>query len=253
MAKEDIGPKLNVSYLTLRRMIGILGLALPAILIFVNILLHGSEKAWQSSISHYYFSSGTVIFTGILISFGLLLISYRGYDPDPKLGERVSDNRWTNIAGVMALIVALVPTTPDERVIFPLSPNAHSESTLSLLHLAASASFFLIMGWVFLVKFTLMSPEARAARTNQQLKRDQLRSQIYTICAYGIWAGLVFCLVVFTMEDNGRLPHVLNEFGILIGEIIMLVFLGVGWLVKSDSFNDIISRMANKNTSEEPV
>ena len=250
MTQEDTGPKLNVSYLTLRRMIGILGLALPVMLILVNIVLHGTDKAWQSSISHYYFSSGTVIFTGILISFGLLLVSYRGYDPDPNLGERVSDNRWTNVAGVMALIVALIPTKPDDRVIFPLSPNAHYESALSLIHLGAAASFFLIMGWVFLVKFTLMSPEAKAERTFSQLKRDELRSRIYKTCAYGIWAGLLFCLVVFLMEDKGRLPYVLNEYGILIGEIIMLIFLGVGWLVKSDSLNDIILRMVNE---EAPV
>jgi hypothetical protein len=80
----DIKKDMLYSYYRIRKIIGILGIALP-ILIFT---FHGELL---SSISHYYYPKSAVFFIAILFAFGLLLISYKGYEKD-KDTEKLSDN-----------------------------------------------------------------------------------------------------------------------------------------------------------------
>lgn len=67
--------KLHNSQYRLRKAMGILGIALP-------ILLLLNHNSLLSSMSHYYYTSASVFFIGILTAFGLILFTYEGYPLD---------------------------------------------------------------------------------------------------------------------------------------------------------------------------
>lgn len=99
MQKQEI----QHSEYRIRKLIGLLGLSLP-------FLLPLSEGKLLSSMSHYYYLSfSSLLFIIILSSFGLFLISYKGYKID-KTTEKISDDWLTNIGGIAALIVVFIPT-----------------------------------------------------------------------------------------------------------------------------------------------
>jgi hypothetical protein len=69
---------LVVSYLSVRRAIGGIGLALPVILGPVGWLVFGIEI--QDNISSYYHTVLRDVFVGAMCAIGIFLFCYRGYD-----------------------------------------------------------------------------------------------------------------------------------------------------------------------------
>ena len=140
----------------IRLLIGTLGILLPVALIIAK----GSVLA---SISHYYYNNvASLIFIIILSAFGLLLPSYKGYRIDPKT-EIISGDFITNIGGLAALLVVIIPTSCDgsgSTVIDGLCGNGlepllgHLNSTKNIIHLVAAVIFMLTMGWMSSFKFT---------------------------------------------------------------------------------------------------
>ncbi len=91
------------SYLFLRKGIGIIGVALPFVLIIGAIILdHHLELSY--SLSAYYYSVMGSVFVGSLWAIGIFLICYQ-YDH--------LDNIVSNIAGICVIGVSLFPTTRD--------------------------------------------------------------------------------------------------------------------------------------------
>ena len=81
----------------IRKLIGTLGLLLP-------IVLPIAKGEFLASISHYYYHTlSSLIFIIILSSFGLFLLSYRGYKIDTST-EKISDDFLTNIGSEKKLI-----------------------------------------------------------------------------------------------------------------------------------------------------
>lgn len=85
---------LVLSYLDLRKAIGILGIALPFVLVVGKFLFDGPGT--QPSISDYYYASMRDVFVGIRCAIGVFLMSYRGYE------------RKDNIAGILPVYLPLV-------------------------------------------------------------------------------------------------------------------------------------------------
>ena len=84
MRAPRAGPMIVVSYLTLRRAIGILGIALPIILFTWGML---AEHRWLDTISAYYSLRARDALVGCLCTIGCFLFTYHGHDhhdnPDP--------------------------------------------------------------------------------------------------------------------------------------------------------------------------
>jgi hypothetical protein len=74
-----------------------------------SVLIAGfGAPCWQGSISAYYFTAAHTVFVGSLCALGILLISYRG--------SKDSEDILLDLAGIMAFVVAMVPTTRPEKI-----------------------------------------------------------------------------------------------------------------------------------------
>lgn len=69
-----------IDYLTLRKLVGYIGLCLPFALIIGKAVL--APGPLPPSISDYYFSVMRDVLVGALCAIGVFLITYRGYDKD---------------------------------------------------------------------------------------------------------------------------------------------------------------------------
>jgi len=196
-----------------RVIIGILGIALPFLLpIFQGEILN--------SISHYYYSRSAFFFHIVLFGFGLFLVSYRGYEKKNN-GEYISDNVITSFAGVMALIVVVVPTacelsgSVDELKYcenLQLTLVGHpTYNSLSLIHFISAGLFLFLMGLMSL-KFTMGKSHL---------------SWLYYTAAFVIF----LCLILLIISHLFKIK--LFDKSTFILESIAVLFFGIGWLVKS--------------------
>ena len=116
---------LVLSYLDIRKSLGILGLLLPVLLGPVGWLIFG--VGFQENMSSYYHTPLRDLFVGVMCSIGIFLFCYRGYD---------AIENWTaNLAALAAIGVAL----------FPMDPNSdplHQSTVLGYLHTLCGGTFF---------------------------------------------------------------------------------------------------------------
>ena len=212
------------SYLTIRKLIGTLGILLP-ILVYVG---HGELL---SSISHYYYTKSAVFFIAILTCFGLFLISYKGYEKAEN--EWLSDDIITRIGGFCALLVVLLPTTCFEDDCGQLSDIdlsngylfGHANKFVGIIHLVSAGIFLIAMGWMSINRFTKGS--------------HKLKNKFYKFCGYTVWASIGILIVLFALDallDNFSLP----TYSVYIFETIAVTAFGSSWLVKGKAIEDVI-------------
>lgn len=82
-----------------------LGMVAMVVLLAVSILYERTQApgCWQTSISAYHYTPVRSVFVGVLVAIGLCLIVIRGRDRWQDL--------FLNVAGMLAMVVALVPTS----------------------------------------------------------------------------------------------------------------------------------------------
>lgn len=116
---------LIISYLTLRKLIGSLGLLLSPLCIMIVLLGTGSV---EQSISAYYYTVMRDPIVATLTITGAFLLTYKGYD--------LKDNIVTSISGGSIIIVAIVPSA------FPI------------IHGISAVVFFLSIAYMSYFQFT---------------------------------------------------------------------------------------------------
>jgi hypothetical protein len=124
------------SYLYLRRAIGLIGLALPVVLIVGKQIVQGGDLI--GSLSGYYYTDLGNVFVGAMCAAGVFLLAYYGHD--------FIDNVASTVAGLGAIGLALFPTTPDRDV-------SSWDRTSGVLHLVFAAMFFLMLAYFCLRLF----------------------------------------------------------------------------------------------------
>lgn len=204
-----------ISYKVLRRFIGILGMALPVVLIAGGFLQKGNGI--QGSLSSYYHTNMQDVFVGILWAVGIFLISYKGYDP--------LDNWITNLSGLFAIGVALFPTTAGPGNsnllgVFQLKP--HISGTL---HLVWAFLFFFLLAFN---AFFLFTKTGDTTPGPQKIKRNR----VYRICGVLIMMSLAGIMVYMLFLQKTVLR---NWAPVLILEILALWAFGFSWLVKGET------------------
>lgn len=201
------------SYVILRNGIGVLGFALPIVMIVGGGLDH-----IQASLSAYYhyspdspgqYGAGTMrdLFVGMLCAIGAFLFFYRGH----SLQEDVA----LNIAGISAVLVALFP--------MDWPPGAAAATTTSAtLHSFAATVFFVMIAYVCIFRsrdtLCLLSDD----------RQQTLFERIYLL--FGILM-LATPATVALIEIYSRSTD--QGYSILIVETAGVFVFAAFWLVKS--------------------
>jgi hypothetical protein len=194
------------SYLFLRRAIGIIGMALPVVLIIGNL-------AWPpglllDSISSAYYTPLRGVLVGSAVALGVFLFSYRGYGPvDDVVGD---------IAGIGAVGLALFPTAPN-------SGASTDQVIVGDLHAAFSGLFF-----VSLVVFCLfLFPRTASGVPPTPAKRR--RNVVYRVTGVLIFVSVVLIGIVKVTSVAPSLHPLLWL------ETVAILAFGVAWAVKGEA------------------
>ena len=152
--------ELAVSYVFLRRAIGLIGSLLPIVLPLGYSITTG-HWLLLPSVSSYYNTDMRNPFVGALCAVGVFLICYRY--------ERW-DDVFATLAGAFAIGVAFCPPVPP-------NPSGLARTT-GVLHVVFAASFLVSMALMCWFLFTRSSvpPQERTAMKNN-------RNLIYRVCA----------------------------------------------------------------------
>jgi hypothetical protein len=202
---------LIISYMLLRKIIGILGTAFPFLLIFGALIIF--RTGLQSSISSYYYTGMGDVFVGILCVIGFFLLSYRGYEPIDKL--------MGDLACIFAVGVALFPTAPDNYV-------SGSAPIIGYIHLTFAVLFFITLIIFSIFLFTKTKPDQEPTRKKRH------RNRIYRICGY-IMSVCIVLMILYTVLPDSVVSPVKACNPIFWLEAVAVVSFGISWLVKGEA------------------
>jgi hypothetical protein len=209
----------------LRKTLGILGVLLPVLTIVFSLFgfkYFGTPIHIENISASHYFNS-YLFFEGILLSVGLFLIHYDGYD--------VGDKRLTTIAGIGAIIICLFPSPSSSysMITDPWNIIMLDQSITGILHIIGALVFFVCLFIMECFRFT---------KTTGVLTREKIiRNKIYTICG---WITLLGILLFVPIDSIPQIFHTkkisVGPFGFgMIGETISLWSFGISWLIKGEA------------------
>ncbi|MCW3071114.1 MAG: hypothetical protein JWO44_1004 [Bacteroidetes bacterium] len=204
--------QLIINYMILRKIVGLLGIALPFILLFYSLIM---KEGLQISISHYYHTDMRNIFVGTLCMVSVFLYSYKGFDHRDKITSR--------LACIFGLGVAFFPTT------FKTIGNCEASTNfIGYIHLACACGFFLSLTYYSLFLFT----ESDKKKTEQTLEK-RIRNIIYKICgSVMLICVVVIILYLFLPGLRCRFYHLKPVFW---SEAVALWAFGFSWFVKGEA------------------
>jgi succinate dehydrogenase/fumarate reductase cytochrome b subunit len=199
-----------------RRLIGWIGLLLPALLVVIAIERDGLAR-WRSleSISAYYYTGAVAAFVGMLVALALFLFTYRGFDnPHHKADRAVAI-----VAGLAALAVAFFPTAAPAGV----PPLSWWTRSTGVIHHAAAIVLFVMFAVFALWLFRL--------RKDGKTETTGWRNKLYLACG----AAIVACIAWAAYNGyTGR--------EIFVPESIALIAFSVSWLVKGYAVEALVSK-----------
>lgn len=196
---------------TVRRLrlgVGVLGMALPLIIVIGNAIVSG-EFTWLHSISGSYYTEMRDVFVGSLCAIGVFLICYRYARPDDILGT---------LAGLSAIVVALFPTTQKGQLILVSA----ADNTIGKIHGGAAIVLFSILAIFCFFLFP------RSTVPTPMTVRKKTRNVIYYLCGTAIVVGLGMATFGANVFPEGVRP-------LFWGQTIAIFAFGVAWFTKSNT------------------
>ena len=218
---ENNSGSVVMSYLTLRKVVGLLGVSLPFILLFGAPIVFNTGKI-EESISDYYHTGMGDVFVGTIFVIGTFLLSYKGYEK--------KDDRAGDLACFFAVGLALFPTSPSDPSTF--------EQIVGYAHAVFAALFFLTLAYFSLCLFT------KTEKNKPPTKQKRRRNQIYRVCGYTILVSVVLVIIYYALEKfEPDLPSYLTNLTQVLGaykpvfwlEALLVVAFGVSWLTKGEA------------------
>ena len=209
------------TYRRLRRAIGYLGFVLPVVLVAFSFIPYFKTEL-QPSISDYYYSNLRDIYTGTLAAVGLFMICYKGHG---NISIWKNDQLLTNVAGVMAIGVALIPIDPEFEPLEVYTLIPYDYPWLSWLHYGFAALLFGIFALLAINVFTI------GQRESEEIPVSTFNeNRIYRFC------GGAIILLIFLIPVSERFR--LFKYSTLILEALALFFFGIAWLIKGRALGD---------------
>jgi hypothetical protein len=204
-------PALIDAYRYLQVTVGVIAVALPIVTVLGAHIYDGGEL--QGQISDYYYSRMGAYFVGSMCALGVIFRSYRR---KASLQYRL-DNVLTNVAGLLAGVVALIPTSSVDTT------GSEGRWIAKNVHGASAAVLLLILAYLSLCRFTLGSQPAWETR-------------VYRWCGWVMVAALVAYVVASELDAE--------EWVTLSAESIAVIAFGVSWIVKSERIQSFVERRA---------
>lgn len=206
--------------LTLRKLIGVLGMSLP-LLLFLFVFIDADYGAPLDSISHYYHTRAGSVLDIIVGLLAIFLIIYKGNN---RTGFYIS-----LVAGVFAVLMLLFPTGNiadvcncelEDHIISYVDENKFR----ILFHLICAAIFLLALAYISYFVFT--KPDF------EQIEVKKRNILIYRICGTMILISVVLIAIgIYTKNQwysNNHLTFWL--------ETVAIEFFGISWLTKGGAF-----------------
>jgi hypothetical protein len=198
-----------VSATAIQRIIGILAI------LFAFLLIAGTRFAgpgYPPSLSQSAWTNAHVIFEGCLVTFGITLWCYKGFD----LHDRIV----TGISGTSMFGTAFFPCegsfAGDAVYLFQFLP----QHPVAVAHYALAAVAFGSMGYMSAFLFT---------KGNSGTNRKKIRNIVYRVCGYGIFACLVGLAIVQIYDLRPKTGHLFWWL-----EAVSVILFGASWLTKSE-------------------
>jgi len=229
--------ELVLSYTRVRTALGLLGMALPLVLLIGGIFFEDDGLA--PSISDFYHTTYRDIFVGTMVAIGVFLISYRGYAPSDR--DRLPDDVLATIAGIGAFGTAFFPNELPPHVLAAygdLSDPANWQEvpattvfqrmvgirTAPYFHYVFATMFFGSLALFCFVKFARHSKVA-------------WRRRLYLSCGWIILGALALAFVasmlkIFGPETSPLVQFVKGSPVIFWLEAIGVWAFGLSWLIK---------------------
>ena len=203
------GDRFSISYATMRKFVGWLGLSLPFILP-AGFVIFFSRHGFPGSISGYYYTGMRNYLVAALCVLGVLFIGYDAYND--KLDFWI-----TNLDGIFAVGVAFFPTEP-------AAASAHQKD-IGHIHFVFAALLFTTLA-IMALRFTKTNPDSDS--TSQKSRRNV----IYIFCAVLIAASMLMAFIA------NFLPVAIKQDmpSLFWFEAIAVIAFIVSWLVKGAAF-----------------
>jgi hypothetical protein len=193
-----------ISFMTLRKSLGFLGISLVPVLILGSFLLDHTREV-QVSASAYYYTSMRNGLVGIVCAMSLFLLSYHGNERRDSIASK--------LAGFFALGIAFLPT----------SESNDKSDIVSTLHYVTSGIFFAILSYMSIFLFT----RSKGIKTTEKKRRNK----VYRCC------GIVMALSV-ALIPLSSIPAVydlvIKYKPTLLLEGLALTAFGFSWLTKGE-------------------
>ncbi len=221
----DKPPEL-ISYYTMRRAIGILGITLPLILLVGSIGL-GACKEVQMSISTYYHTNMRNIFVGFNCAVALFFFAYRGHD--------WMDNLVGYLGCIFALGVAFLPcsvSTPEQTCLVPVSAQ---DPLVGKLHNMSALLYFVILIVYSLLLFPKTHLDMITGEKMFMGRQKRRRNVVYYICGSTMLASLLLIISYMWFLER-RYPGMEDINLVFWLESIVLLSFGISWLTKGQLF-----------------
>lgn len=190
-----------VSYLTLRRVVGVLGVALPVVVAVWGFGLCSCFRI-QPSISDYYGLRTRDAFVGVLFAIAWFLFAYRGYD------------RRDDVAGDLACLFALGVA---------LFPNS-GPPPVAAVHFASAVALFLVLAYFSLVLFTKSGGSPTPAK--------RARNRVYRICGVCMLVCIALIGLFYGLFRDTAVADLKPVFWL---ESPALWAFGLSWFVKGET------------------
>lgn len=232
---KNINPMV-LSYLTMRRALGFLGLFLPLILLIGG---WGTEGCLRDSISSFYYSESIFLhdlFVVVLCTMGVFLVCYKGYEKEED--ECISDNLVASVAGFSIIFVAM----------FPMVSWSLDAGTLVrfILHYGSAGLFFSAVAFMSFYKFTRSNPDTTGGNTKESA-RKKCRNKVYRACAIAI-AIFILILIPLKWLLEKLLAYDLDSLNwVFWFESLAVWAFAISWLVKGE----VLMRDSKKKRSED--
>jgi hypothetical protein len=204
MGSDGDSERLLVSYLTLRKAIGYLGIGLPVVLIVGDLLL-SENPGLQPTISDYYRTVMSGVLVGILFGVGVFLFSYDGYEKADRIAG------WAACA--FAVAVALFPVSSESDFV----RNVHVVSAIAM---------FLVLAYFSLFLFT------KSKESSSPTPRKLVRNRVYVTCGVVIVGCLGLIGIYYWLLDETAIQD-LNP--VLWLESVALWAFGISWFIKGEA------------------